>query len=86
MNQDNFNMEIRKYLKKIGITSQREIANIVNQSISDGKLTGNETLKASAKIMLHDINFELEIDGGNIIRLKFFYVFLYHIRYIILCR
>tara|TARA_B110000014_G_C20007786_1_gene522391 strand:- start:179 stop:385 length:207 start_codon:yes stop_codon:yes gene_type:complete len=63
MNQDNFNMEIRKYLKKIGITSQREIANIVNQSISDGKLTGKETLKASAKIMLHDINFELEIDG-----------------------
>ena len=63
MNQDNFNMEIRKYLKKIGITSLREIANIVNQSISDGKLTGNETLKASAKIMLHDINFELEIDG-----------------------
>tara|TARA_X000000368_G_scaffold365775_1_gene312204 strand:+ start:406 stop:591 length:186 start_codon:yes stop_codon:yes gene_type:complete len=56
-------MEIRKYLKKIGITSQREIANIVNQSISDGKLTGKETLKASAKIMLHDINFELEIDG-----------------------
>ena len=63
MNQDNFNMEIRKYLKKIGITSQREIANIVNQSISDGKLTGKEPLKASAKIMLHDINFELEIDG-----------------------
>ena len=63
MNQDNFNMEIRKYLKKIGITSQREIANIVNQSISDGKLAGYETLKASAKIMLHDINFELEIDG-----------------------
>ena len=63
MNQDNFNMEIRKYLKKIGITSQREITNIVNQSISEGKLTGNETLKAPAKIMLHDINFELEIDG-----------------------
>ena len=63
MNQDNFNMEIRKYLKKIGITSQREITNIVNQSISEGKLTGNETLKESAKIMLHDINFELEIDG-----------------------
>ena len=63
MNQDNFNMEIRKYLKKIGITSQREITDIVNQSISEGKLTGNETLKASTKIVLHDINFELEIDG-----------------------
>ena len=49
MNQDNFNMEIRKYLKKIGITSQREITNIVNHSISEGKLAGNETLRASAK-------------------------------------
>jgi hypothetical protein len=63
MNQDNFNMEIRKYLKKIGITSQREITNIVNQSISEGKLAGNEVLKASAKIRIHDIDFELEIDG-----------------------
>ena len=63
MNQDNFNMEIRKYLKKIGITSQREITEAVNQSISEGKLDGNETLKASAKIMIHDIDFELEING-----------------------
>jgi len=56
-------MEIRKYLKKIGITSQREITEAVNQSISEGKLDGNETLKASAKIMIHDIDFELEING-----------------------
>ncbi len=63
MNQDNFNMEIRKYLKKIGITSQREITDAVNQAISEGKLAGNETLKATAKIILDDLDFEIEIDG-----------------------
>ena len=63
MNQDNFNMEIRKYLKKVGITSQREITESVNQAISEGKLTGNETLKAKTKITLQDLGYELEIDG-----------------------
>ena len=63
MNQDNFNMEIRKYLKKVGITSQREITESVNQAISEGKLTGNETLKAKTKITLQDLDYELEIDG-----------------------
>ena len=63
MNQDNFNMEIRKYLKKVGITSQREITELVNQAISEGKLTGNETLKAKTKISLQDLGYELEIDG-----------------------
>tara|TARA_B100001250_G_scaffold317039_1_gene279475 strand:- start:244 stop:429 length:186 start_codon:yes stop_codon:yes gene_type:complete len=56
-------MEIRKYLKKIGITSQREITDAVNQAISEGKLAGNETLKATAKIILDDLDFEIEIDG-----------------------
>ena len=54
MNQDNFNMEIRKYLKKVGITSQREITELVNRAISEGKLTENETLKAKTKISLQD--------------------------------
>ena len=63
MNQDNFNMEIRKYLKKVGITSQREITELVNRAISERKLTGNETLKAKTKITLQDLGYELEIDG-----------------------
>ena len=63
MNQDNFNMEIRKYLKKVGITSQREITELVNRAISEGKLSGNETLKAKTKITLQDLGYELEIDG-----------------------
>ena len=63
MNQDHFNMEIRKYLKKVGITSQREITDLVTKAISEGKLTGNETLKAHANITLQDLGCTIEIDG-----------------------
>ncbi|MCZ6803506.1 MAG: DUF6494 family protein [Proteobacteria bacterium] len=45
-------MEIRKFLKKVGISSQREITNVVVQAIADGKLTGNEVLKAKVKLEL----------------------------------
>ena len=63
MNEDNLNINIRRFLKKVGITSQREITELVNRAISEGKLTGNETLKAKTKISLQDLGYELEIDG-----------------------
>lgn len=63
MNEDDFNMEIRKFLKKVGITSQREISNAVNQAITDGKLNGTETLTAKMKLEIPDIGLKLEIDG-----------------------
>ena len=47
MNEENFNMGIRKYLKKVGVTSQREIEKAVNQAIESGTIQGNETLRAS---------------------------------------
>ena len=47
MNEDNFNMEIRKFLKKVGITSQREIGHAVEQAIADGKLSSHVFIDAS---------------------------------------
>ena len=38
MNEDTFNMEIRKFLKKVGVTSQREIGHAVLKTIEDGML------------------------------------------------
>ena len=65
MNEDDFNMEIRKFLKKVGITSQREITNAVTKAIEDGKLTGSETLPVMVKLEMPDLELELEI-GGDI--------------------
>ena len=47
----------------MGISSQREITNVVTQAIADGKLTGNEVLKAKVKLELPDLAYELEIEG-----------------------
>ena len=78
MNQDNFNIEIRQFPKKVGVTSQREITNtinqaisekkreitnIINQAISEKKLTGHETLKVKTKLTLLNLDYELEISG-----------------------
>lgn len=45
MNEDTFNMEIRRYLKQVGITSQREIEHAVLKAVADGKLTGSESIE-----------------------------------------
>ena len=63
MNQDNFNIEIRQFPKKVGVTSQREITNIINQAISEKTLTGHETLKVKTKLTLLNLDYELEISG-----------------------
>ena len=46
MNEDVFNMEIRKFLKRVGVTSQREIESAVRTASAEGRLGG------SGKVML----------------------------------
>jgi hypothetical protein len=46
MNEDVFNNSLRKFLKKVGITSQREIELAVRDAIADAKLRGHEKLPA----------------------------------------
>jgi len=52
MNPDVFNMEIRKFLKRVGITSQREIENAVREAIENSKLTGKERLTVSMTLKI----------------------------------
>jgi ribosomal protein L1 len=64
MNEDTFNMETRKFLKKVGVTSQREIEKAVREAIDNGRLNGDETLKAQVKLKLADLDVEVDIDGA----------------------
>jgi Family of unknown function (DUF6494) len=61
MNEDVFNTSIRKFLKTLGVTGQREIEKAVRQAIADGKLKGNETLSAQAIITIGTLQFRHEI-------------------------
>jgi hypothetical protein len=63
MNEDAFNMSVRKLLKKVGVTAQREIEAAVRAALADGRLSGNETLPARATISLGSLGAEIVITG-----------------------
>lgn len=64
MNEDALNSSMRKFLKKVGITSQREIEMAVRQAVSGGRLTGKEALPAKAVVTIEGIGLTFEIDGA----------------------
>ena len=67
MNEDVFNTSLRKFLKKVGITSQREIEKAVRDAVAAGRLKGNEKLRARMVLTLggvslsHEISDEIEL-------------------------
>ena len=63
MNEDTFNMEVRKFLKVVGVTSQREIENAVRKALAAGKVKGSATLKAKVVLSIPAIDLKHEIDG-----------------------
>ncbi|HXS52237.1 MAG TPA: DUF6494 family protein [Usitatibacter sp.] len=66
MNQDAFNMSIRKFLKRVGVHSQREIEAAVEHGISTGKLKGTESLPVKMTLTMGgtelDVTFDDKID------------------------
>jgi hypothetical protein len=63
MDEDVLNLQIRKFLKNVGITSQREIELAVRTAIVEGRLTGKEALKTQVRLSISEIGLEKEIDG-----------------------
>lgn len=63
MNEEKLNLEIRKFLKTVGITSQREIEKAVRAALDRGRLKGDETLSADVTLRIADIDLEVKIDG-----------------------
>ena len=63
MNEDRFNIEVRKFLKEVGVTSQREIERAVRTALASGQLEGNEKLKVSARIQIERIVLDHRVEG-----------------------
>jgi Family of unknown function (DUF6494) len=63
MNEDVFNMSLRKFLKKVGVTSQREIEKAVRSAIDEGRIQGTETLQAEVTIKVGGVELSEKIDG-----------------------
>ena len=63
MNEDSFNMGTRKFLKVVGVTSQRAIEHAVNDALAAGTLKGNETLKARIVLTVEGLDLSHEVKG-----------------------
>ena len=63
MNEEKFNIEMRKFLKKVGITSQRVIEQAVRDAISEGKLKGDEEIKVDATLRIESLEVDQPIAG-----------------------
>ncbi len=63
MNEDNLNMDIRKFLKKVGVTSQREIELAIHDAIQAGKLKGNESFPVTMTLQVPSLNISHTIES-----------------------
>jgi hypothetical protein len=63
MNEDVFNMSIRKILKKVGVTAQRSIEVAIRESLSKGRLRGNEKLPVKVVLTLSRVDLNVVVDG-----------------------
>jgi len=62
MNQDAFNMSIRKFLKHVGVHSQREIEGAVERGLASGQLKGNESLPVKMTLTLGGVEHTVHFD------------------------
>ena len=56
MNEDHLNLEIRKFLKKVGITSQRVLENHIKETIKNGSLNLGDSLEVEMKMSSKNSN------------------------------
>ncbi len=63
MNEDTFNLSIRKFLKMVGVNSQREIEQAVAKARASGDVTGNEKFPASVTLNVPGLKLSVKFDG-----------------------
>jgi ribosomal protein L1 len=68
VDQDTFNLSIRKFLKVVGVGSQREIEQAVQRAIESQRLKGEETLDAKVTLEIPSLGLRVPFEGE--IRLK----------------
>ena len=63
MDQETFNLSIRKFLKMVGVNSQREIEQAVQKALQQKKISGAETLAAKITLELPQLGLKVPFDG-----------------------
>jgi len=63
MDQETFNLSIRKFLKMVGVNSQREMEQAVQNSMQSGKLKGEETIPVKMTLEIPSLGVKVPFDG-----------------------
>ena len=63
MNDETFNMSVRKLLKTVGVNSQREIEQAVAKAIASGTIAGTESFPARVTLEVAGLNLKVEFNG-----------------------
>ncbi len=63
MDHETFNLGIRKFLKMVGVNSQREIEQAVGKALEAGRLKGDETLQARVVLEIPEIGLKVPFEG-----------------------
>lgn len=63
MNEETFNISIRKFLKMVGVNSQRQIEQAVAKAIAEGSIAGNETFTAKVTLEVAGLRLRVGFDG-----------------------
>ncbi|MGH7029639.1 MAG: DUF6494 family protein [Stellaceae bacterium] len=63
MNEDRFNIDIRSFLKVVGVTSQREVERAVRAALAAGTLAETAVLKPRMTLSVPELGLEHVIDG-----------------------
>jgi hypothetical protein len=63
MNEESFNLSMRKFLKMVGVSSQNEIEKAVAKAIADGVINGNESLPARMTLEIEGLKLNVKFEG-----------------------
>ena len=63
MDQETFNLSIRKFLKMVGVNSQREMEQAVQKALMDGKLQGGESIPVKCTLEIPSLGVKVPFEG-----------------------
>jgi hypothetical protein len=63
MNEETFNISIRKFLKMVGVSSQRDIEQAVAKAVADGAIAGTERFPAKMTLEIPGLKVNVQFDG-----------------------
>ena len=64
MNEETFNLSIRKFLKTVGVGSQREVERAVDEARAKGLISGTESFPVNVRLEIPGLNLSVKFDGS----------------------